>query len=209
MNYREKLKQSVKKGGLSNDELHHPSRAYERHFEGYEETVVPIPGKKRTRAVRTYVDAIWVRQQSRKQRILTCILYVVLFLASLPPFLYSATRMIDSNTVWYVTLPQAAALLALAWTALNLYRHCTLPKEMTVRQHRQGVLWLRRTSCAAWIALATDAAAYLLHGLIFSESAALPCALFTLLSCLCMLALFLVERAVPCIELPNPNAHPE
>jgi len=199
LSVRERIKDSVKKGGLSNNELHHPSRAYERHFEGYVEKSEPVPGKKRSKAVRTYVDSIWVQELSARQRLRRRVLYVVLYLLALPPFLYSATRLIDANTVWFVTLPQAVSVLTLGWTALNLYRYCTAPREMTVRQHRLGPLWLQRTVCVSWIALFVMAAGYLI-------CAAWICAVWSLLSCFCLLALFLIERNVAYTEQANPLA---
>lgn len=203
---REKLGQSVKKGGLSNDELHHPSRAYERHFEGYVETFEPVPGKKRSRSVRTYVDSYWRQELSARRRLWLRILFVVLYLMALPPFLYSATRNIAANTVWFVTLPQAASVFTLSWTALNLYRYCVAPQVMTVRQHRLGVVWFRRTSCAAWIALAVTASGYLIQALTApgEKMAVLLCALLCLISCGCILSLFLVERTVSYMECENP-----
>ena len=206
MSLREKLRESTKKGGLSNSELHHPSRAYERHFEGYVETPQPVSGKKRSKSVRTYVDSIWVQDLTPKGRVLLRVLYAVLYLISLPPFLYSATRVIPANMVWYVTLPQAFSVFALGWTALNLYRYLTLPPVMTVRQHRLGVLWLRRTGCAAWIALALCAVTYAVHAVVEYNRMNTLCALFTLFSSACLFALFLVERSVLYTEQPNPNA---
>jgi len=149
--------------------------------------------------VRTYVDSIWVQELSARQRLRRRVLYVVLYLLALPPFLYSATRLIDANTVWFVTLPQAVSVLTLGWTALNLYRYCTAPREMTVRQHRLGPLWLQRTVCVSWIALFVMAAGYLI-------CAAWICAVWSLLSCFCLLALFLIERNVAYTEQANPLA---
>ena len=208
LSFREKLQESVKKGGLSNDELHHPSRAYERHFEGYLETSEPIPGKKRSRSVRTYVDSIWVRELTAKQSAWRHVLLAVLWAAALPPFLYSATRLVPANTVWYVTLPQAAALFFLAWTALCLYRCCTAPREMTVRQHRLGVSHLQISSCIAWITLAVGALVYLIYALSHSadRTVTLICAALSALSCVFALALFLVQRTIRYTEKANPLA---
>lgn len=204
----EKIKESVKKGGLSNDELHHPSRAYERHFEGYVENAEPVPGKRRSRSVRTYVDSFWSQNLSPKKRLWLRILFVVLYLAALPPFLYSATRITAANMVWYVTLPQAFSVFFLGWTALCLYRYCTVPQEMTVRQHRLAVIHFHRASCFSWIALATAAATYLIHAMITPDGRAstLWCALLCLFSSCCILAVFLLERAVAYAERSNPLA---
>lgn len=205
---REKMKNSIKKGGLSNDELHHPSRAYERHFEGYVETPQDVPGRKRARSVRTYVDSFWFQELSFKQRIVHRILFVALLLLSLPPFLYSATRLIDANTRWFVTLPQALSLFALAWTALCLYHYCTAPQKMTVRQHRLAVIHFRRASCIAWAALAILVIAYLVFALTVpvDRTQTLLCALLCLLSCLCMLCIFLTEHRIKYTEQENPFA---
>ena len=206
---REKIKESVKKGGLSHNELHHPSRAYERHFEGYVETAQDVPGQKRSRSVRTYVDSIWRQELSSGKRIGYRILFAILFLLSLPPFLYSATRPIDANTVWFVTLSQALSLFALAWMGLCLFRYCTAPQNMTVRQHRLAVTHFHRTCCCTWIALALTAVLYPVHALCFraKQSTALICAALCLFSCLCNLAVFLTERTVRYAECENPLAH--
>lgn len=205
---REKIKASIKKGGLSNDELHHPSRAYERHFEGYVEHAETIPGRKRSKSVRTYVDSYWIRHGSPKKHGWFCVLFVALLLISLVPFVYSATRLIDANTVWFVTLPQAASVFFLGWTALCLYRYCTAPQKMTVRQHRLAVIHFHRASCLAWIALALTAVLYLVHALCFAteQAATLICAALCLLSCLCILCLFLTQRNVRYSECENPLA---
>ena len=208
LSVREKIKESVKKGGLSNDELHHPSRAYERHFEGYLETPQEIPGRKRSKSVRTYVDSFWIQNLPSKQRIGYRILFVILFLLSLPPFLYSTTRPIDANTLWFVTLPQALSLFALAWSALCLYRYCTAPQKMTVRQYRQAVMHFHHSSCTAWVALAFLTISYLILALNTSVDCtqALLCALLCLSSCLCVLAVFLAEHRVKYTEHENPLA---
>lgn len=208
LSFREKLQKSVKKGGLSNDELHHPSRAYERHFEGYLETCEPVPGKKRSKSVRTYVDSFWIQELSAGKRIGLCVLFVVLFLLSLVPYVYSATRLIQANMTWFVTAPQALSLFALGWTALCLYRYCAAPKKMTVRQHRLAVTYFHRASCAAWIALALMAIAYIIYAVMHPTDrvVTLTCALLSLLSCICILVLFLVEHSVKYTEQENPLA---
>lgn len=208
LSFREKLAQSVKKGGLSNDELHHPSRAYERYFEGYVESAEPIPNKKRAKSVRTYVDSFWFPELSAKKRLWLRILFAALYLMALPPFLFSATRNIVANTVWFITLPQAMAVFALGWTALCLYRYCTAPPEMTVRQHRLAVTHFHRSSCIAWIALAVSVAAYLVYAVVSTSdrTITLLCGMLCLLSCVCILAMFLVERTIPYTECSNPLA---
>lgn len=208
LSVREKVKESVKKGGLSNDELHHPSRAYERHFEGYAEEAQSVPGQKRSKSVRTYVDSYWVQECSSRKRLLLRVLFIVLYFLSLIPFLYSATRLIAANTVWFVTLPQALSVFFLGWTALCLYRYCTIPQKMTVRQHRLAVIHFHRASCFAWVALALAAVLYLVHALCFptEQAATLICTALCLLSCLCILAMFLTERTVRYTESENPQA---
>lgn len=208
LSVREKIKESVKKGGLSNDELHHPSRAYERHFEGFVEEAQSIPGQKRSKSVRTYVDSYWVQECPPGKRLLLRFLFAALYFISLFPFLYSATRLIAANTAWFVTLPQALSVFFLGWTALCLYRYCTAPQKMTVRQHRLAVIHFHRASCLAWIALALSAALYLLHAICFSveQTVTLICAVLCLLSCLCMLAVFLTERTIRYTECENPQA---
>lgn len=208
LSVREKLKESVKKGGLSNNELHHPSRAYERYFEGYVEEAQSVPGQKRSKSVRTYVDSYWVQECSPGKQLLLRILFVALYFLSLVPFLYSATRRINANMVWFVTFPQALSVFFLGWTALCLYRYCTIPQKMTVRQHRLAVVHFHRTSCFAWIALALVAVLYLVHALCFpaEQTVTLICAALCLLSCLCILAVFLTERTVRYTESENPQA---
>lgn len=208
LSVREKIKESVKKGGLSNDEIHHPSRAYERHFEGYVEHAEAVPGQKRAKSVRTYVDSYWTQECSLKKRRGFRVLFVALYLISLAPFLYSATRILAANMVWFVTLPQAFSVFFLGWTALCLYRYCTAPLEMTVRQHRLSVTHFHRASCFSWIALVLLALTYLIHALIFAaeRTQTLLCAGLCLLSSLCILALFLTERTVRYTEQENPLA---
>jgi len=205
---REKIKESVKKGGLSNSELHHPSRAYERHFEGFVEEAQSVPGRKRSKSVRTYVDSYWVQECSPGKRLLLRVLFFALYFLSLVPFLYSATRLITANTVWFVTLPQALSVFFLGWTALCLYRYCTIPQNMTVRQHRLAITHFHRASFLAWIALALTAVLYVVHAVCFSaeQTATLICAALCLLSCLCILAMFLTERTVGYTEQENPLA---
>ena len=208
LSFREKLGQSVKKGGLSNSELHHPSRAYERYFEGYVERAEPVPGKKRAQSVRTYVDTIFVQEQSDAKRRGFCVLFVVLYLLATAAFVYSATRGIAANMTWFVTLPQAVTVFALGWMALCLYRYCTVPREMTVRQHRLAVIHLCRACCMAWIALAVTAAACLICAFTSPEERGMTllAAGLHLVSCSCILSVFLTERSVPYTERENPNA---
>ena len=208
LSFREKLGQSVKKGGLSNSELHHPSRAYERYFEGYVERAEPVPGKKRAQSVRTYVDTIFVQEQSDAKRRVFRVLFVVLYLLAVAAFVYSATRSIAANMTWFVTLPQAVTVFALGWMALGLYRYCTAPREMTVRQHRLAVTHLRRACCMAWIALAVTAAACLICAVTSPDERGMTllCAVLNVISCACVLTVFLTERSVSYTERENPNA---
>lgn len=208
LSFREKLGDSVKKGGLSHNEIHHPSRAYERHFEGYVERAQDVPGKKRARAVRTYVDFFQTEELSPHRRILLRVLFAALYAAALVLFLFSATRSIPANTVWFVTLPQAACLLLLGWTALCLYRFCTAPAEMTVRQHRLAVIRLRRVSCAAGVALLTLTLTCLLHAALYADgrTGSLLCALLAALASACLWLIFVRVRAIVYTERPNPLA---
>lgn len=208
LSFREKLGDSVKKGGLSHNEIHHPSRAYERYFEGYVERAQDVPGQKRARAVRTYVDSFQVEDLSPRRRILLRVLFAALYAAALMLFLYSASRSIAANTVWFVTLPQAACLFLLGWTALCLYRFCTAPAEMTVRQHRLAVRRFRSVSCAAGGALLTLTLTYLLHAALYADArtGCLLCALLCALACVCLWVIFARARAITYIERPNPLA---
>lgn len=208
LSFREKLGQSVKKGGLSNGELHHPSRAYERYFEGYVETAESVPGKKRAQSVRTYVDTIFVQEQSDAKRRGFRVLFAVLYLLSVAAFVYSATRGIAANMIWFVTLPQAVTVFALGWTVLCLYRYFTAPREMTTRQYRLAVTHLRRACCMAWIALVVTAVACLTCALTLSDERGMTllCAALDVVSCGCILAVFLTERSVSYTERENPNA---
>lgn len=208
LSFRERLGESVKKGGLSHNEIHHPSRAYERHFEGYIERAQDVPGKKRARAVRTYVDSFQIEDLSPHRRILLRVLLAALYVVALLLFLYGASRSIVANTVWFVTLPQAVCLLLLGWTALCLYRFCTAPAEMTVRQHRLAVVWLRRVSCAAGVALLVLTLTYLLHAALCADGrmGSLLCAFLCTLACACLWGVFARVRALVYIERPNPLA---
>lgn len=211
LSFREKLGASVKKGGLSHNEVHHPSRAYERYFEGYRESAEPVPARRRAKAVRTYLDDYYLQELPGKKRLGLRALYVVCYLLALPPFLYSATRLIPANMLWYVTAPQAVSVFLLGWTGLNLYRYCVLPGKMTVRQHRLGVVHFRRGTLAAAAALAAAALAYLLCAIVGMDGGAqtVTCALLCLLSCALLLAVFLTERTVRYSVLKNPLAGEE
>ncbi len=208
MNLRENLSKSVKKGGLSNSELHHPSRAYERHFEGYVETAEDVPGQKRARSVRTYVDTIWVRESTERKALILRILFVVLFLFSLALFLFASVQNTPANRAWFVTAPQALSLFFLGWTALTLGRYCLLPREMTVRQHRLGVTHFHRANALAWIFLFVLSGTYILFALLYpiERSTALPGVLLCLLAGAAQLAVFLVERTVLYSDRDNPMA---
>ncbi len=208
MGLRENLSKSVKKGGLSNSELHHPSRAYERHFEGYVETAEDVPGQKRARSVRTYVDTIWVREATERKTLMLRILFVILFLLSLVLFLYASVQDIPANRVWFVTAPQALSLFSLGWTALTLARYCLLPQEMTVRQHRLGVTHFHRANALAWIFLFVLAGTYILFALLYpaQRSTALPGALLCLLAGAAQLVVFWTEHTVSYVDRDNPMA---
>ena len=208
MSLREDLLKSYKKGGLSNGEIHHPSRAYERYFEGYQELPQSVPNRRRSKSVRIYVAEYYVQDLSKKKRLQFCILFVALYILTIPPFIISAVRDSAANTAWYVTLPQAVALFSFGWMALSLFHYCTVPQKMTIYQYKRAVTHFHRSLCLTMIALAAGSAAYLIHSIINpSERAnALLGALCSLVSFRCILTVFLLEHRVRYMERSNPLA---
>ncbi|MGM9606518.1 MAG: hypothetical protein ACI3XJ_03325 [Oscillospiraceae bacterium] len=199
---------SYKKGGLSDGEVRPPSRAYERYFEGYTESAEPVPNKKRAKAVRTYVAEFYIQELSGKKRLCFRILFAALYLLAWPPLVVSAVRNIPANKVWYVTLPQAVAVLSLGWMAVGLFHYCTIPQEMTVRQYKEGVTRFHQALYPSFLSLAVLSLMYLLHSILNSDgrAGALLGALLCCISFGCILAVFLVERRVRYTERGNPLA---
>lgn len=208
MSLRENLLKSYKKGGLSGGEVRPPSRAYERYFEGYTESAQPVPRQKRAKTVRTYVAEFYRQELSAAKRLRLRILFAALYLLAWPPLVVSAVQNIEANKVWYVTLPQAAAVLALGWMAVGLFHYCTIPQEMTVRQYREGVKRFHQALYPSFLSLAVLSLMYLIHCVIDPDgrAGALRGALLCGISFGCILAVFLVEHGVRYTQRPNPLA---
>ena len=122
--------------------------------------------------------------------------------------IFSAVQDIPANRAWYVTLPQAAAVLCLGWMALGLFRYCAVPRNMTVRQYREGVLSFHRAALCCAVCLAALSLAYLLCGVLRADgrAGALWGALRCALSFGCILAVLLLAQAVRYTEQGNPLA---
>ncbi|MGN0968332.1 MAG: hypothetical protein ACI4O3_03590 [Oscillospiraceae bacterium] len=208
MSLRENLLKSYKKGGLSDGEVRPPSRAYERYFEGYTESAEPVPDRKRAKAVRTYIADFYIQELPEKKRLCFRILFAVLYVLAWPPLVISAVQDISANKVWYVTLPQAAAVFSLGWMAVGLFHYCTVPREMTVRQYREGVTRFHQALYPSFLSLAVLSLSYLIHSIAEPDGRAgtLLGALLCCISFACILAVFFAERGVRYTERGNPLA---
>ena len=181
-------------------------KSLERYLEGWtvRETLTPEGNIRRERI---YIDDYYYTSETKKQRILRKVLYVLLFVVSVALFGISAVQPVRANYAGYVGLAQALALLSAIWVLCSLFTYVTAPQEMTVGDYKSGVLALQSSGLITTIAFALPAAATLVH-LIFEPAQwgnELLCVLGYLASAALIMLIRLLEKKLTYYLRPSPD----
>lgn len=153
---------SVPNAGMDDRKPPSSVRAYHGYFEGYSEVAVPGRNGKGTRIQRVYTGDYFRQDLTAGQRTRIRLLYVVLFLSAVALYVSNAILPLASNSAWYVTLPQAASIVFLAWIIIAFYSYLPAKQDMTIAEYRSSSLALLKATRGSAISLGLVAVANLL-----------------------------------------------
>lgn len=131
------------------------STFYHRFFEGYTETMVPRKGRRGNRIIRVYTGNYYTRACDDRAWHKIKLEYMALCLAAAAAYLYSVSREIPSNSVWYVALPGSLAVLCLLLLTADVLSCLGKARDMTLYDYKSSfrrLIWLCPVT-SAWIAV--------------------------------------------------------
>lgn len=184
---------------------------YHSYFRGWTEVRVDRPGKP-YKVERVYT-APWIRQDlSARDYVMVRILYGLLIALSIALFVFTMTRNVGSNTCWYVALfgmPSTILMFVVVWMFVS---YAKAPRQMTLYEHRSTSSYLKWICLAFAIGIAATALTTVLYIFLNMEDEPLRQCLNVLLNLLAsgsMFAVFMLERHMKYVDIPNPNKAPE
>jgi archaellum biogenesis protein FlaJ (TadC family) len=209
---KDRLRDSLRKDGKQGKRGTWHSKAYHRFFEGYSEISVPHPNGKGTSIQRVYIGNYYRQNLTKSLRILLRMLYLVLFLCITYLYTSSAILPLMINSTWYVVLPQAASVVFLFWTLIAFFFYMPAEKDMKITDYRSSSLSLLKASEGSAICLGATALAVLIFVLISPSGEShneLLCAGKYLVAGLTALAIYLIEKKVSYLKIPNQIVPPD
>jgi len=187
------------------------SRAYHKHFMGYSERYVTRADGKGMKIERIYTGHYYRRTLSNIACVKTRVVYCLCFLAGAVLFIYGAAVPVKSNFLWYVTLPEAAAIPCLFLTAFSLVMNVSAPADMTIPRYIRSVRNLQRYAALSSGCIFT--AAFTTLFFLFDDPEATReawiCLLLFIVSGASFLTITLIEAHVHYDIIPNPVAVPD
>lgn len=187
----------MKRTGGTPESASFHSRSYHKHFEGYTEYFeTDLKGRPILKRVYT---GVYHKAQLPEGKLLTLkIAYCALWLLSCGSLIFSATRFVPSNTLWYSAACQALSVASLCWMFWSLFNYVLSGKEMTLGEYRY-VNALKRSSRFSSFSLLTVTIARLIslpfHSGDFLKEELL-CILAGFLSAVSCYAVYLRERLI-------------
>lgn len=118
--------------------IEYRNMSYHKHFEDYEERIVPKVNGEGTRIELHYIGDYYQQAGTTGQLVVRRILYIALFLAVVFFFVYSAVKTPMSSTTWYLILAEAATLLGLDWLMYALICYAAAKRKMTIGDYKSG-----------------------------------------------------------------------
>jgi hypothetical protein len=195
-------------GSPENADFH--SKGYRRYFEGYSEYKETLPnGKVKIR--RIYTGVYHKAELSTGKRRFIRSSYCILFALAILLFFYSVTLPVGSNSCLYVTIPEAFSILGFIWSFYNLVNYLTAPCNMTVYEFRTVAALKRSISILALMLAATG----ILSVIYFLLNSGGPLSLklsgiaTLLLSAVCCLFIYLIEKRIVYTRFLSPNKAPD
>lgn len=186
------------------------SSFYHAYWRGWTEVRVDRLG--RPYSVERVYTAPWIRQDvPERSYILIRLLYGVLLLFAVGVFCFSMTRRIGCNYCWYVALFGMPAVILMLLTLFVFARYVTVPRKMTLWEHRASATYLRCLSLIFSILLALTALATLTY--LFLNPSDQPLlhlrnAVLELVAFGSVFAVSQIERHIQYVDLPNDNKAP-
>lgn len=183
---------------------------YHSYWRGWSEIRIDRPGKP-YKIERVYT-APWIRQDlSTRNYVLIRLLYGVLIALSFALFAIAMTQRVGSNSCWYVALfglPSTILMFVVAWMFVS---YAKAPRKMTLYEHRSTSTYLKVICLIFSIGLAATALSTVLYTLLNLGDEPLKQLLNVLLDLLaagCTFTVFVVERKVKYVDIPNENKTP-
>lgn len=186
------------------------SSFYHSYWRGWTEVRVDRPGKL-FKVERVYT-APWIRQDlSTRDYVLIRVLYGFLLALSIVLFAVAMTQRVGSNFCWYVAmfgLPTAILMFVVVWMFVS---YAKAPRQMTLYEHRSTSSYLKWICLVFSIALAATALSTVLYTLLNMGDEPLKQLLNVLLDLLAAgsaFTVFMLERKMKYIDIPNTNNPP-
>lgn len=183
---------------------------YHSYWRGWTEVRVNRIGK--PYSIERVYTAPWIRQDlSTRDYVLVRILYGVLIALSIALFALAMTQRVGSNSCWYVALfgmPTTILIFVVLWMFVG---YAKAPRKMTLYEHKSTSVYLKRICLAFFIGLCATALATVLYALLNPGDEPLKQLLNVLLDLLaagCVFTVFLLEKKMKYIDIPNTNKPP-
>lgn len=169
--YRERVREKARRaemretGGVPTSVgFHRP--AYHRNFQGYTE-VKRINAAGKAIIERVYTGHYYEPMLSRERRITLRVMYLLLFVGGVALFAFTATRSARCNSMLYVGLFQAAAVLMAPWCLYVLIFYLPATGKLTIGEydtlHKPLIRAALACAICQWLAAAACAVCFLLH----------------------------------------------
>jgi hypothetical protein len=153
MNFRNNLGDSYRKGDFDGKQNKKGSRAYQRFFEGYEEITIPDKNGRGYQIKRIYRGEYYRQDISDSKWIGLKILYFFLFVGSFCFFAKAALLNLPVNSVWYVTMSQAADVAVYFWSFTALCSYIVSERNMTISKYKRACVPIRYALKSSFIVL--------------------------------------------------------
>ncbi len=184
--------------------------AFHDYFDGYTEIMEPAATKRGFKVRRVYTAHYYRASLTDRQWLLRKVLYCTLYLLSAAALGLAAWQDTPCNYVWYCTMPQAMTLGLLALLLVSLINYAAAPRDLKLRDFKQGVrrvqLYSLLTAAGAALTALGAAAAILRYRAVTQPLGAA----LVLSGCLiCAAACFCVNRLEGKVEyavVSNPAA---
>ena len=182
---------------------------YHKYFRGYTE-IRKVNEKGRVGLERYYVRPWIVSDLTTGKYWLLRLLYALLVLVSAGLFVAALLQRVPSNYSIPVALPGYASILLLFLLLVSTIGYIFVPKKMTLWDHHSSTVRLKRFALGTAIGqmlTALTTVVYLVCNFVFVMET-LQSVFMMVVSALCSLAVYLVERKVPYAEIPNETKLP-
>lgn len=186
------------------------SSFYHSYWRGWTEVRVNRIGK--PYSIERVYTAPWIRQDlSTRDYVLVRIFYGLLIALSIALFALAMTQRVGSNSCWYVALfglPSTILMFVVVWMFVS---YAKAPRQMTLYEHRSTSSYLKWICLAFSIGLTATALSTVVYILLNTGDEPLRQLLnvaLDLLAAGCCFTVFMVERKMKYVDIPNTNKAP-